>query len=213
MDNLVLKNKCKDFAIKKQKLTGSFPIMKNWIIKDGYPTSFYTINKLFGCYNNFRIYCGDAPLSRTDNEIVDLEYLKLNSFIDDNQCWNWIHKIEDSGYGRIRIKGKNYFTHRLAFQLFNNFLPEVVRHNCNNRKCCNPNHLLSGNHSQNGKDFREYSKQSKLTEDIAKKIRQDMVNWDFSQRGKKSEFAKIWSDKLNVSKCTIDSVRLGKIWV
>jgi hypothetical protein len=77
----------------------------------------------------------------------------------ESECWNWQGLISPTGYGRMVIQGKFYTTHRLSFTLFNRRAPKgVVRHDCDNRLCCNPHHLQEGTQTQNMADrhFRGY---------------------------------------------------------
>lgn len=52
---------------------------------------------------------------------------------------------------------KNHYAARLAFQASKGFLhpKAIVRHTCDNPKCVNPNHLVSGTHAQNVHDMME----------------------------------------------------------
>lgn len=77
------------------------------------------------------------------------------------QCWHWIgslfwvQSIEVRyHYGRFNANGKRYRAHRVAYMLINGVIPEqhVVRHKCDNPKCCNPHHLETGTHLQNDMD-------------------------------------------------------------
>lgn len=102
----------------------------------------------------------------------------------DTDCWPW-RGGED--YGRVKIDGKLYLPHRLAYEIVNGPIPEgagyhgtVVRHRCDNPACCNPSHLLTGTQSQNMLDAVErgrldFSKDCgrKLTQEQAAKIRSD----------------------------------------
>ena len=58
-------------------------------------------------------------------------------------CVNWTGEIMDCGYGRIRVGGKKWLTHRLTYTLQNGEIPEGlwIDHKCSNRACCNPSHL------------------------------------------------------------------------
>lgn len=58
-----------------------------------------------------------------------------------NECWEWQGKIHKTGYGVLMNKGKHFFTHRLIFRHYYDFTPTMVGHTCNNKKCCNPEHL------------------------------------------------------------------------
>ena len=148
-----MKEIAKNFALTIKNSRGKFPLASEWIIRNGYPYSYVQLLTLFnGSYNSFREYCGEPILKRT--VIMSLEWMKSNCVIDDNQCWNWGKSITDSGYGRTNIGNRKYFTHRLAYQLQYGDISEslVVRHKCDNRKCCNPEHLELGTPSDNRQD-------------------------------------------------------------
>lgn len=75
----------------------------------------------------------------------------------DNECWEWKSTILNTGYGQFTIKAINkYSSHRIAYSLYNNEvinITDLILHNCDNRKCCNPYHLRKGTHKENMKDM------------------------------------------------------------
>lgn len=101
------------------------------------------------------------------------EYIKAHVAVDpDTDCWNWTGGISPTGYG-VFHGGR---AHRLSYMLFKGPIPFdlVVRHQCHNRCCCNPAHLLLGTDQDNTNDTlasgRLYGR-SKLTEQKVRDIR------------------------------------------
>lgn len=87
---------------------------------------------------------------------------RLLSKVDDSNgtgCWEWQTSIYPSGYGQFyygEIDGKERQgkAHKAAWVLLRGVVPDglMVLHRCNNRRCCNPDHLYLGTHMQNMKD-------------------------------------------------------------
>jgi hypothetical protein len=73
---------------------------------------------------------------------------KINASGD---CHIWTGARSDVGYGQIRIKGKLYYAHRLAYELERGPIPDgmVIDHMCHNRACVNPEHIQAVSHKQN----------------------------------------------------------------
>lgn len=71
-------------------------------------------------------------------------------------CMEWSGKLFRNGYGCFGLKGRYLLAHRVAYFIQHGALPGlggVVMHSCDNRKCCNPNHLRSGTHRENLQDM------------------------------------------------------------
>ena len=66
-------------------------------------------------------------------------------------CFLWPGAVDQSGYGRVMIKGKCREAHRLAFEVFEGPIPEgrCVLHKCDVRCCVNPKHLFLGSRRDN----------------------------------------------------------------
>ena len=56
-----------------------------------------------------------------------------------------------SGYGLAKIKNRKYAAHRLAWIIKNGDIANdiMVLHRCNNKPCCNVDHLYLGTHQDN----------------------------------------------------------------
>jgi len=92
-----------------------------------------------------------------------------------DECWLWTDNLNRSGeYGSIKIQGKEYRAHRVAFLLEHGCIPIQYHclHTCDNPPCCNPKHLFLGTHLDNHQDkarkgrgiLGERSRMSKLKE-------------------------------------------------
>lgn len=73
-------------------------------------------------------------------------------------CFIWMDAIGRGGYGKVRIESRDYTTHRVAYALSQGLeiqsLPRslVIRHVCDTRACCNPDHLAPGTTKDNVHD-------------------------------------------------------------
>ncbi len=72
----------------------------------------------------------------------------------EDECWPWLGCFSSTGYGS---SGKTDRSHRLAYMIANGPIPSgmVVRHSCDFKPCCNPNHLILGTHGDNSRDMVE----------------------------------------------------------
>lgn len=99
--------------------------------------------------------------------------------VDDSDCWIWFGG-DNGRYPIIRYKRKNFFAHRLSFELFKNqkIGDKFVCHTCDKSLCINPDHLFLGSHKDNMKDasskkrmaFGEKHYQCKLKNENIKEI-------------------------------------------
>jgi hypothetical protein len=72
----------------------------------------------------------------------------------DTPCWEWIHTLWPSGYGKFKCEHKNKRANRVAWVITYGKIPDgmLVLHDCDNPKCVNPEHLFLGTHLDNAKD-------------------------------------------------------------
>ena len=69
-------------------------------------------------------------------------------------CWEWQGVLDKDGYGKAKRYGKTIRAHRLFYEEFVSNIPHgmLVLHNCDNPKCCNPEHLFIGTQLDNERD-------------------------------------------------------------
>ncbi len=81
------------------------------------------------------------------------------------------HNQSSRTYGKgLKSKGfRNSHLHRQVFFETYGYLPKVVRHACDNRRCINPKHLLAGTQQENMQD-RVIRKRSPLSQPTKRKL-------------------------------------------
>ena len=95
----------------------------------------------------------------TDEEVQS--YIRKRIAIHpETNCWEWQNVLEYQGYGHLDTGTRAFkhcgtrLVHRASYFVFKSKLTSdvSVRHRCNNRSCCNPEHLEPGTNAQNMAD-------------------------------------------------------------
>jgi HNH endonuclease len=60
-----------------------------------------------------------------------------------HEHWIWTGRVDDSGYGIVKIRGRSLRAHRIAWTLERGPIPVdlTLDHVCRNARCVNPSHL------------------------------------------------------------------------
>ena len=85
-------------------------------------------------------------------------------------CWIWVAATGGGGYGRVSYNKKAEFAHRASYIEANGDIPEgrLLRHNCGNRLCVRPSHLIPGTSAENARDTAEMFRAGRSNLDAAK---------------------------------------------
>lgn len=145
--------------------------------------------------------------------------------IKDNfkDCWNWTGYQTIWGYGSIKVNDKMMRSHRMAYMLSKGKIPNglQVQHLCNNRLCCNPDHLVIGNHSKNIQYMYQCERREHigekgynviLTEDNVRNIHRKYKEQKFYPGHERWRFIESIAKEFNVSIGCINNILYGYTW-
>jgi hypothetical protein len=64
-------------------------------------------------------------------------------------CWPWTGATFHWGHGAVKVNGRPWGAHRIAWELTRGPIPDglLICHHCDNPPCCNPAHLFVGTHT------------------------------------------------------------------
>lgn len=145
-------------------------------------------------------------------------------------CWEWKGTMTVYGYGQFKCQSGIWRAHRLTYTLTNGPIPPelVVRHKCDNRRCCNPNHLELGTHDENMRDAVTRNRMASGDRSFARNNPHRLRRGDTHPNAKLTSVQateirrlrdetnmslKAIADQFGVCSSTIANIIAGKIWV
>lgn len=135
-----------------------------------------------------------------------------------DDCWPWLASKNQYGYGRLGLRPRIFYAHRIMYYLATGKQPGplCVCHTCDVPGCCNPAHLFLGTVAENAADKATKGRgggghcapmpkgvnhwRAKLTEKQVLKIRAA------------GESQHVLGVKYGVSQTVISSIKLRKSW-
>ena len=80
-----------------------------------------------------------------------VDTIEAKSITLENGCWHWTGWRTPVGYGRIRVAGQLWLTHRYMYETLCGPIPDGLSldHQCRNPSCVNPAHLEPVTHAEN----------------------------------------------------------------
>jgi hypothetical protein len=107
--------------------------------------------------------------------------IKINEPETASKCWEYQGTLNHGGYAQVGYGGKSWLLHRLVYTKTIGEIPEglLLMHTCDNRKCCNPEHLKPGTHKENHEDMRNKGRdkiEAQITKPAKKPLKQSAVN-------------------------------------
>lgn len=131
----------------------------------------------------------------------------------DGECWEWCGARSRQGYGRFRMLGVWYFSHRYSWIQANGKIQDglCVCHKCDNPPCVRPDHLFVGTNADNTRD-RCLKKRSAFGDRNGTRTRPDRV-----VRGSRVNTAVLTEGDVRLlrlmrSRCDTSYERLGRIF-
>lgn len=128
----------------------------------------------------------------------------------EHECWEWKASRTRHGYGNFGYRGHSFRANRIALLLTKGPIPADMHalHTCDNRACCNPNHLFAGTVQQNNAQRDAQLKCTKGEKHHTAKLKNEQVLEIMRAVGTHSEIAR----RYGVYPTTIWKIREGKTW-
>jgi hypothetical protein len=128
-------------------------------------------------------------------------------------CWNWIGGKNYNGYGTYKINTDFWLAHRFSAHIHGlDMSMPIIRHQCNNPSCVNPEHLLPGTVQDNMNDKVNANRQSKGANHGTAKLTETQVLEIRSKYKPRIYTLKMLSQEYNISLEPIRRIIERRTW-
>jgi len=144
-----------------------------------------------------------AGIKRSQEWLIKRILSRINKLDERSDCC-WIWKgAKSHGYGNIRHNYETFKVHRIIYAHFNGKIPDnlCVLHKCDNRACCNPEHLFLGDTMDNMLDMTNKGRSGK-------KLTPKEVMLIFGYAGTYASIARAF----NISSGMVGHIKHGRAW-
>jgi hypothetical protein len=158
----------------------------------------------------------------SNKQTAESFWSRINRGTDD-ECWEWSGATNSTGYGTVAWHGRCYTTHRIAAWLTGMVESPSrpahsrdkghVLHKCDNRRCCNPDHLFLGSFTDNMRDA--YNKKRKVQPKGEKHANAKLTNQqaeDIRRRYASGEYQTPLATEYGVSQRVISLIVRGETY-
>lgn len=151
------------------------------------------------------------PFEKKYKSITDV---LINTTLTESGCLEWKGAVNKDGYAACNAYGlfRSQALHREVYRLRNGGSPEVVMHTCDNRKCINPRHLVSGTPAANLQDKLIKGRQAKGSNNGRAKLDEEKVAALREMQKTQGATYKELGKYFGVSVATVGRVLSGKNW-
>lgn len=132
--------------------------------------------------------------------------------ITENGCWQF-RKVDNQGYGRFYYDYCYSRAHRVSWELYRGPIPDglLVRHDCDNPPCANPDHLRLGTDADNAQDARERARTLTGERNTFAKLDSTAVLKIRAQRAT-GDPATVIAERFNVTRRTVNDIVARRTW-
>ena len=155
-------------------------------------------------------------VNMSDEQYLDTVRTRLeeNSIpVTETGCWIWEASLHNTGYGKMRYRGKKVTAHRISYMVYKGEIPKdmFVLHSCDVRECINPNHLRLGDHIDNMSDMSSRNRTRNQTGTTRYLDREQVL--DVREKFASGEYRQIDLARMyNVHDCVIRQIVQGKTY-
>lgn len=101
---------------------------------------------------------------RPSQAILERRFWEQVAVAGPDACWLWNGHLSHNGYGIRYWNRREQVAHRIAYELAGGVIAPglLLRHRCDVKRCCNPEHLEPGTHADNMRDMKERGRAAKF---------------------------------------------------